>query len=186
MATEEKNQIQLFHTGFQEIKEIDLLIGRKNADFGQGFYLTTDYEFSKRWAKERKNEKSIVNHYTLLTDDLKIKIFSRSEEWYHYIYRNRRWLADEFQEYDVIAGPIAHDTIYNVNGITTSGMLDEKQSTYRQYAIKSPKAVKQLSWNKSEELTKDAIAGFRKLVAKEEEAFQTQFAEVLEKVLEES
>ena len=44
-------KIYLYHTGFQEIREPDLTIGRKNADFGQGFYLTSDKDFSERWAK---------------------------------------------------------------------------------------------------------------------------------------
>lgn len=30
----------LYHTGYQEIREPDIHHGRKNADFGQGFYLT--------------------------------------------------------------------------------------------------------------------------------------------------
>jgi len=29
----------------------------KNADFGQGFYLSPDREFSVRWARERKGYK---------------------------------------------------------------------------------------------------------------------------------
>ena len=30
----------------------DITIGRKNADFGQGFYLTDDLDFTRRWARE--------------------------------------------------------------------------------------------------------------------------------------
>ena len=32
--------MKLYHTGYQEIRIPDLTVGRKNADFGQGFYLT--------------------------------------------------------------------------------------------------------------------------------------------------
>lgn len=48
-----KNML-LYHTGYQEIKSPDVFYGRKNADFGQGFYMTPDEEFARRWAKERK------------------------------------------------------------------------------------------------------------------------------------
>lgn len=184
-------KICLFHTGFQVIKEIDLQIGRKNADFGQGFYLTPDYEFSKRWAKERKKEATIVNHYSLSLDHLKVKTLSRDEEWFHYIYGNRRGMADEWKDFDVIMGPIANDTIYNVNGITTSGLLDEKQSlpllqigpVYTQYVLKTKKAVDALTWISSEVVDHKTVAAYRELVIEEEEQFQTQFAEILEKVL---
>ena len=45
--------ITLYHTGYQEIREPDIRHGRKNADFGQGFYLTPDRDFSVRWGNER-------------------------------------------------------------------------------------------------------------------------------------
>ena len=43
--------MRLYHTGAVEIREPDILRGRKNADFGQGFYLTPDMEFARRWAR---------------------------------------------------------------------------------------------------------------------------------------
>ncbi|MBQ3911920.1 MAG: DUF3990 domain-containing protein, partial [Lachnospiraceae bacterium] len=42
----------LYHTGDKEIRNPDIHYGRKNADFGWGFYLTPDREFTYRWAKE--------------------------------------------------------------------------------------------------------------------------------------
>ena len=38
----------LYHTGFETIRKPDITIGRKNADFGQGFYLSDDEEFSAK------------------------------------------------------------------------------------------------------------------------------------------
>ena len=42
---------RVYHVGFDIIKEIDLKHGRSNADFGQGFYLSPDLDFSKKWAR---------------------------------------------------------------------------------------------------------------------------------------
>ena len=42
----------LYHTSNQIIKDPDIHHGRKNADFGWGFYLTPDREFTYRWARE--------------------------------------------------------------------------------------------------------------------------------------
>ena len=37
-----QDKMILYHTGFETIKEPDVHLGRRNADFGQGFYLTAD------------------------------------------------------------------------------------------------------------------------------------------------
>ena len=55
----------LYHTGYQEIREPDVHFGRKNADFGQGFYMTKDPEFAKRWARERRGRETVVNQLEL-------------------------------------------------------------------------------------------------------------------------
>ena len=49
----------LYHTSDREITSPDIRKGRKNADFGQGFYLTPDKEFTCRWAREN----AVVNEY---------------------------------------------------------------------------------------------------------------------------
>ena len=67
----------LYHTGYQEIRDPDVHYGRKNADFGQGFYLTDDREFACRWAKERKGSDTIVNTYDLSLTGLKVHRFAR-------------------------------------------------------------------------------------------------------------
>ena len=42
----EADILHLFHTGYAEIREPDIHYGRKNADFGQGFYLSDSDEFA--------------------------------------------------------------------------------------------------------------------------------------------
>ena len=183
--------MRLYHAGFDVIKEPDIHYGRKNADFGQGFYTTPDKEFAYRWAKETPGKKTIVNHYELDTDGLVVKNFDRSEEWFEYIYANRHRKPDEL-EADVIVGPIANDIIYDTLGITTSGFLDKNESMqllmigpeYVQVVIKSEKANANLKWLSSGELTGEQLAVYREQMAKEEHAFQTEFAKTLE-VMEE-
>ena len=51
----------LYHTSNQIIEHPDIHHGRKNADFGWGFYLTPDREFTYRWAREN----AVVNKYEL-------------------------------------------------------------------------------------------------------------------------
>ena len=118
------DRILLYHTGFEEIRSPDVHYGRKNADFGQGFYMSPDRSFSERWAKERKGSSTVINTYELLTDGLRIKRLDRDEEWFDCIFSNRNGKSDLLSGYDVIIGPIANDILYDVFGIPTSGFLN--------------------------------------------------------------
>ncbi len=177
----------LFHAGFDVIKEPDIYYGRKNADFGQGFYMTPDKEFAYRWAKERGGKTTIVNHYELITEGLVVKNFVRDQAWFEYIYGNRNGANDEI-EADVIIGPIANDIIYDTLGITTSGFLGKDKSMqllligpeYVQIVIKTEKARKQLEWLASYDLSHQELAEYHKIMKKEEKEFQELFAKKLE------
>lgn len=140
--------LTLYHTSDQIIKDPDIFHGRKNADFGQGFYLTPDIEFSRRWAFKD----SYINKYELDTTGLSVKRFQRDREWFDYIFNNRN-LTDGLNE-DVIEGPIANDTIFDTLGIISSGYLKPEDAVkllligpeYTQVVIKTPKARANLKW----------------------------------------
>lgn len=179
----------LYHTGFDQIKEPDVHYGRKNADFGQGFYLTAESEFAHRWAGEKKDAKTYVNSYELDTEGLVIHRFQRDEEWFQYIYGNRHLKPDEL-EADVIIGPIANDTIYDTLGIVTSGFLEPEEAMqllmigpeYQQITLKTKKAAEHLQWLGAEEISSDEIAKYHETVAAEEAEYQRLFAAELEKL----
>ena len=91
---------------------------------------------------------------------------------------------------DVIIGPIANDTIYDTFGIITSGLLKDEDALkllkigleYRQIVLKTERAVKNLRWISAEVLKPDEILKYRKIVAKEEKAFQKSFSEEVERL----
>ena len=62
----------LYHTSDREIRKPDIHHGRKNADFGWGFYLTPDRDFIYRWARDN----AVVNEYELDEIGLEIHSFS--------------------------------------------------------------------------------------------------------------
>ena len=180
--------MRLFHTGYQEIKTPDIRHGRKNADFGQGFYMTADQAFAERWGKEMKDEQVYVNLYELDEEGLSVKVFSRDMEWFRYIAGNRSGRPDAYPEYDVIVGPIANDTIYDVMGIITSGFLPPETSLkllrigpeYRQIVLKTEKAAEALKLISSKILPPEMIRESRRLLHKEERAYQAAVAEAME------
>lgn len=177
--------MRLFHTSQLIIKDPDVHYGRKNADFGQGFYLSPDKDFVYRWA----TKDAYINEYELDTSDLKVVQFKRSKEWFEYIYQNRR--VNDTIEADVVMGPIANDTIYETFGIISSGYLrtDEALSLlmlgpeYIQVALKTEKAASQLTWLKADQITAESEKNMKELLKKEQEAFQQEFAEKMQRFL---
>ncbi len=179
--------MRIYHTGYQEIREPDVRYGRKNADFGQGFYLTADGDFARRWARERKGVQTVLNIYELDPEGLAVQRFQRDREWFDYIFRNRGGYEDRLRDIDVIIGPIANDTIYNTFGVLTSGLLEPETALqvlqlgpeYRQIVLKTEKAAGRLQWIGAEILSGEEIRQYRERVSQEEEAYQRQLAKTI-------
>lgn len=180
-------KLLLYHTGFHERRNPDIRAGRKNADFGQGYYLTPDRDFAERWATERRGETTFVNAYELETDGLKILELRRGEVWFDYIFQNRAGQPDSMPDCDVILGPVANDTLYDLMGMTTSGFLAKEISlqilslgpAYTQAVVKTDRAAAQLRFLEARTLTSEEIARFRRTIRKEEEAYQLAVAQAL-------
>lgn len=175
----------LYHTSQVEIPVPDIHHGRANADFGQGFYLTPDYDFTYHWAWQD----AVVNRYELELEGLRVHTFSRSEEWFEYIFRNRR--AEDTLDADVVIGPIANDTIFDTFGIISSGYLTSKEALqllmigpeYIQVAVKTQKAADHLKWIGADQVTD--VKEYKEQLKIEQEKYQAQFAMTMEKLREE-
>jgi hypothetical protein len=171
----------LYHTSDREIHIPDIHHGRKNADFGWGFYLTPDKDFTYRWA----GENVIVNEYELDEKNLVIRRLDRDVNWFQYIFDNRR-MQDKITA-DVIIGPIANDTIFDTLGIISSGFLKPEDAIkllmigpeYTQVAVKTEKAANQLRWVGSERMERIAKVELKA----EQDAFQKAFAGEFGKIM---
>ncbi len=170
----------LYHTSDREIKVPDIRRGRKNADFGWGFYLTPNKDFTYRWAREN----AVVNEYVFDESGLVIQRFTRSIEWFEYIFNNRR-LKDGI-EADVVIGPIANDTIFDTLGMITSGFIKPEDALmllmicpeYIQAAIKTEKAASNLRFLRSEKIERADPEEF----VKEQDEYLRRFAEKFEQL----
>ena len=139
----------------------------------------------------KKNAQTFVNRYELHTDDLQIKRFERDEDWFHYIFSNRRRLPDALQTFDVIIGPIANDALFNTFGILTSGMLGDAVAmallqlgpAYTQVVLKTERAKEALRFLGAATLDHDTLAANKMRLAAEEAAFQTLFSETMQRLL---
>lgn len=183
--------LHLFHTGYAEIREPDIRYGRKNADFGQGFYLSDSDEFAGKWMRERRDAVIHVNAYELDLDGLRVLRLTRDADWLDYILRNRAGRADAHPEADVVIGPIANDTIYDTLGILTSGVLTREQSlallrigpAFEQTVLKTEKAAARLKWLSTRALAQGEAARFRERVRREEDDYRALLARALENMV---
>lgn len=171
----------LFHTSDREIKHPDIHSGRKNADFGWGFYLTPDRDFTYRWA----GRNAVVNEYEFDESGLNVHRFSHDEDWFDYIFNNRR-LKDSLNA-DVIIGPIANDTIFDTMGILSSGYLKPDEALkllligpeYIQVALKTEKAAEKLKWIRSQRIERTDS----ETLNKEQRDYQKKFADEMTKLM---
>ena len=179
--------LKLYHTSNIELKNPDVNYGRRNADFGGGFYLSDSREFAQKWSGDRK---SIVNEYTLDLTGLRVKHFSLDEEWFEYILNNRAGYPDTLSGIDVVIGPVANDTLYDTYGIITSGLVSKEDSLkllfvgkrYVQFNIKSEKAANNLKWENAIHLSETDIQAAKSILKKEESEFRESFWKVLKEL----
>ncbi|WP_024865788.1 DUF3990 domain-containing protein [Butyrivibrio sp. FCS014] len=179
--------IKVYHAGYFEIPKPDIHRGRVNADFGQGFYVTADYEFAGGWARQKPGTQIFINFYELDEEGLDILEFDRDADWFRYVFSNRRSMPDIHAGKDLVIGPIANDTIYNTMGIMTSGFLSDEEALkllsvgpkYRQIVLKTQKAAGSLKFIKSEVLSEETIQKNAKRVKIEEDEYLQKIAEVM-------
>lgn len=183
-----EEMIRVYHAGYVEIPVPDIKRGRVNADFGQGFYLSDNYDFASLWVREKNRADIIVNSYELDESGLNILRFDRDEKWFRYVFSNRRSMPDSYADFDIIIGPIANDTIYDTMGIMTSGYLSDDEALkllcvgpqYTQIVLKTQKAADNLHFLSALALSKETIEANKKIVAANEAEYLKPFAQTME------
>ena len=126
MITELKTGTILYHGSYCEVCNPDIARCRKNKDFGQGFYLTTDMEQAKQFARitsKKAIENGIISETSQYVsvfeytnnESIKSKIYPTADaDWLHCVVAHRKRdlfenIIDELRETDIIGGKIAND-----------------------------------------------------------------------------
>jgi hypothetical protein len=128
------NEVIVFHGGTDIVKVPICKFGRKNLDFGQGFYVTTVKEQAERWARRkaglRKGKPAIVNCYQMADDfgNLKYKTFPEDlMEWIDFVCKCRDGNT-EYKDYDLISGKVANDKVFRVVDLYHTGIWDKERA----------------------------------------------------------
>jgi len=113
--------MDLFHGTNIAIEKPRIIIPNRALDFGAGYYLTSDIEQAKRWARlvvfRAGAGEPVIHQYHFDLRDLRelsvMKFETASKEWLDYVcdHRLQTYKGDTF---DLVIGPVANDRTMQV------------------------------------------------------------------------
>ena len=127
----------LYHASTIEVRQPLTNVGRKELDFGPGFYVTRDFAQAEKWAHtvamRKKGARAIVNFYEFDKESFlrfpceKKTFFSYSVEWLDFIAGSRRG-EKPWAHYDWIEGGIANDRVISTVDAYVDGFISAEQA----------------------------------------------------------
>ena len=124
-------EIIVYHGGTEVINKPLCGIGRKDLDFGQGFYVTDIREQAVSWANNvslKRQQPPLLNIYRLQRDEVlsryRCKIFTVYDaEWLDFIVANRNG-ENVASQFDFVEGGVANDRVIDTVNLYISGLMD--------------------------------------------------------------
>lgn len=155
----------VYHGSIDVVNKPDVIHSVRPLDFGKGFYVTTNKEQARRWAKRKADlyskTKAYINIYELSEADNSFEIKTFSDDLYEWI----DFVCDcrdgklEYQKYDIIKGKVANDKVFRVVDLYHTGVWDKERAlkeikvypNYDQIAFINQEAIDELLTYKSVE-----------------------------------
>lgn len=174
--------MKLYHGSTEIIQRPSLEKGRKNNDYGKGFYCTENRDLAKEWACQR-NSDGYANEYELATDKLNILDLTKPDwsilHWLSILLENRTFSLTPIQQeaksyllknykidyslYDLIVGYRANDSYFTfasnfLNNEITLSQLEQAMKLGElgiQIVLKSQKAFDEIKFLKAHQAERD-------------------------------
>lgn len=130
--------MEVFH-GSTLIVDTPLVgVGRKNLDFGLGFYITNIRQQAIDWAQRPINtgKTQYLNCYdldkdTILKENYRYLILeSYNDDWLDFVIGNRHG-ERLWENYDLVEGGIANDRIFNTIELYDAGLITHEEALNR-------------------------------------------------------
>ena len=138
LGGEKMSEIIVYHGGTEKVESPICKFGRRNLDFGQGFYVTDLREQAVDWATQvadRRKATPIINRYRLNRDAILVEarckvLKAYDKDWLQFIVASRRGepVADN---YDYIEGGVANDRVVDTVNLYMAGLMDEETALLR-------------------------------------------------------
>lgn len=132
------SELIVYHGGTEIVESPICKFGRRNLDFGQGFYVTNLRKQAVDWATQvadRRKLPPIINRYRLnrgaILGEARCKVFTAYDrDWLQFIVDSRRGqnVADN---YDYIEGGVANDRVVDTVNLYMAGLMDEDTALVR-------------------------------------------------------
>ncbi len=127
--------IEVYHAGTDVVDAPDCKFGRKNLDFGQGFYVTDIYDQALNLARSKSTDRNLpakINIYLLdknaILKEAKSLIFEKYDvEWLEFIMACRTG-KDVWQGYDYVEGGVANDRVINTVNLYIQGYISKERA----------------------------------------------------------
>lgn len=137
-------EIIVYHGATEKVEHPCCSFGRKNLDFGQGFYVTDIREQAVAWAKlvsDKRGMPPILNRYLLnreaILAEARCRIFTAYDAaWLEFIVSSRQG-ALVANDYDYIEGGVANDRVVDTVNLYIAGLMD-LNTTLRRLAAHQP------------------------------------------------
>ena len=128
----------LYHGSYTAVPQPLVKVGRKNVDFGQGFYLTCLEEQASAWAEIIASRRSrtvapVVSKYTFdreraIAEGVRCLVFETYNlDWLYFVVGCRK-CADHSEEYDVVEGGVANDNVIDTVEDYEKGIITAEQA----------------------------------------------------------
>ena len=125
------NEIIVYRGGTERVEMPVCKFGRRNLDFGLGFYVTNLREQAVSWAynmAKSRNMPALLNRYRLDRDailrEAKCRVFEAyDEEWLDFIVVNRSGM-NVADEYDYVEGGVANDRVVDTVNLYIAGLIE--------------------------------------------------------------
>lgn len=125
------NEIVVYHGGTEPIVTPICKFGRRNLDFGQGFYVTNLREQAIAWANNmarNRKQTAVLNRYKMnreaILQDMRCKVFKAYDaEWLEFIIGNRNG-ENPARDYDYVEGGVANDRVVDTVNLYTAGLMN--------------------------------------------------------------
>ena len=126
----------LYHGSFIAIEQPLVNVGRRELDFGPGFYVTRLRDQAERWARRvcviRASETPILSTFSFDEDALpwdvrRLNLDNYDQQWLDFIVASRKGEMP-WAEYDIIEGGVANDQVIDTVEDYFSGRITAAQA----------------------------------------------------------
>lgn len=125
------SNIVVYHGGTEKVESPICKYGRKNLDFGQGFYVTNLRDQAVKWAENMaqiRKKRALLNRYRLdheaILKEYRCNIFEvYDERWLEFIISNRMG-ENAAEEYDYVEGGVANDRVIDTINLYIAGLME--------------------------------------------------------------